>query len=120
MDRITRSLAEFASSLRFDQLDAAPTHAAPQRFIDTLGCALAAHDCEGARIGRRLASGQGAGKVAGHVLFSGEIVTAEAAGFIKTGVIRNLDFNDRYPGGHPSDCLGPLIAVAAAMRADGQ
>jgi 2-methylcitrate dehydratase len=35
-------------------------------------------------------------------------------------MIRNLDFNDRYPGGHPSDCLGALLAFAGATPVDGQ
>ena len=35
-------------------------------------------------------------------------------------MIRNFDFNDRYPGGHPSDALGPLIALASAMSVDGK
>ena len=35
-------------------------------------------------------------------------------------MIRNFDFNDRYPGGHPSDCLGALLALAGAMKVDGK
>jgi 2-methylcitrate dehydratase len=35
-------------------------------------------------------------------------------------MIRNLDFNDTWPGGHPSDCLGPLLALAEAAGADGR
>jgi 2-methylcitrate dehydratase len=35
-------------------------------------------------------------------------------------MIRNFDFNDRYPGGHPSDALGALIALAGAMKVDGK
>src|SRR5262245_65875925 len=35
-------------------------------------------------------------------------------------MIRNFDFNDRYPGGHPSDCLGALLALAGTMKVDGK
>jgi 2-methylcitrate dehydratase len=35
-------------------------------------------------------------------------------------MIRNFDFNDRYPGGHPSDCLGALLALAGAAKMDGK
>ena len=35
-------------------------------------------------------------------------------------MIRNFDFNDRYPGGHPSDALGLSIALASAMPVDGK
>ena len=34
-------------------------------------------------------------------------------------MIRNLDFNDQYPGGHPSDCLGAFLAIAESAGADG-
>jgi MmgE/PrpD N-terminal domain len=44
----------------------------------------------------------------------------ESAAFINTSMIRNFDFNDRYPGGHPSDCLGALLAIAGAMDIDGE
>src|ERR1700689_1265330 len=120
MDRITRAIATFASGLTFGDLDRATIHAATQRLIDTIGCALAGHDCEGARIGRRLACGQQAGAYAGRILCAGERVAAEAAAFTNTAMIRALDFNDRYPGGHPSDCLGALLALAGAMPTDGQ
>jgi 2-methylcitrate dehydratase len=120
MDRITRAISTFASGLTFGDLDRATVHAATQRLIDTIGCALAGEDCEGARIGRRLASGQQTGAYAGRILFTGERVAAEAAAFTNTAMIRALDFNDRYPGGHPSDCLGALLALAGAMPTDGR
>ncbi|MGH7874362.1 MAG: MmgE/PrpD family protein, partial [Candidatus Binatia bacterium] len=45
---------------------------------------------------------------------------AESATFVNTAMIRNLDFNDEYPGGHPSDCLGAFLAIAEAAHADGR
>jgi 2-methylcitrate dehydratase len=38
------------------------------------------------------------------------------AAFANTAAIRYLDFNDTYPGGHPSDCLGALLALAESAR----
>ena len=106
MDNITKKIAGYASSLSFNNLDEATRHAATQRLIDALGCGLGAHDCEPAQIGRRLSAGETPGKYAGRVLFYGDRLPAESAGFINTTMIRNFDFNDRYPGGHPSDALG--------------
>jgi len=120
MDTITRQIAEYASSLSFEELDTATVAAATQRLIDTLGCALGAHDCEPAQIGRRIAQGQAAGQYPGYVICHGGEAPLEIASFINTAMIRNLDFNDRYPGGHPSDCLGALLAYAGAIAIDGR
>jgi len=120
MDNITKKIAGYASSLSFNNLNEETRHAATQRLIDALGCGLGAHDCEPAQIGRRMAAGETAGKYAGRVLFYGDRLPAESAAFINTTMIRNFDFNDRYPGGHPSDALGPLIALASAMAVDGK
>ena len=105
MDTITRQIAEYASSLTFGDLDTATVQAATQRLIDALGCALGASDCEPTQIGRRIAQGQAAGQYRGTVICHGGEVPLEIASFINSAMIRNLDFNDRYPGGHPSDCL---------------
>jgi 2-methylcitrate dehydratase len=120
MDIITQRIANYASSARYDDLSDASVHAAVQRLIDSLGCAVGAHDCEPAQIGRRLAGGQTTGKYAGRVLCFGDRFPAEAATFINSAMVRNFDFNDRYPGGHPSDCLGALLALAGAMPVDGK
>jgi 2-methylcitrate dehydratase len=120
MDTITRQIAEYASSLAFEDLDTATVAAATQRLIDALGCALGASDCEPAQIGRRIAQGQAAGRYPGHVICHGGEAPLEIASFINTAMIRNLDFNDRYPGGHPSDCLGALLAFAGATPVDGR
>lgn len=120
MDKITRQITEYASNAKFEDLTEEAIHAATQRLIDSLGCAVGAHDCEPVQIGRRLASGQTAGKYPGQVLCFGDRLPAEAATFINSAMIRNLDFNDRYPGGHPSDCLGALLALAGAMKVDGK
>jgi 2-methylcitrate dehydratase len=120
MDKVTGKLAEYASSAQYDDLSDGTVHAATQRLIDSLACALGAYDCEPAQIGRRLAIGQTAGKYPGRVLCHGDTLPAESATFINAAMIRNLDFNDRYPGGHPSDCLGALLALAGATQLDGK
>ena len=120
MDNITRQIAEYSSAARYEDLSDEFVHAAIQRLIDSLGCAVGAHACEPAQIGRKLAHGQTPGKYAGRVLCFGERVPAEAATFINSAMIRNFDFNDRYPGGHPSDCLGALLALAGAMEVTGK
>jgi 2-methylcitrate dehydratase len=120
MDSITHHLAEYSSTSKFNDLTDECVHAATQRLVDSLGCALGACDCEPAAIGRRLAAGQVAGKYPGRVLCFGDRLPAESAAFINAAMIRNLDFNDRYPGGHPSDCLGALLALTGAVNTNGK
>ena len=105
MDSITHKIAEYSATSKFADLTEESVHAATQRLVDSLGCALGAHDCEPAQIGRRLAASQVPGKYPGRVLCFADRLPAEAAAFINSAMICNLDFNDRYPGGHPSDCL---------------
>jgi 2-methylcitrate dehydratase len=120
MDSITKQISEYACGTTFDGLSEESVHAATQRLIDSLGCAVGAHACEPAEIGRRLAAGGTPGKYSGRVLCFGDRLLAEAATFINSAMIRNFDFNDRYPGGHPSDCLGALLALAGALKINGK
>lgn len=119
MDKLTRQIASFASGLRFTDLTEEAVHCATQRLVDAIGCALGANDCEPSKIGRRLAVGQTPGKYAGRTLFADDYFPLEMAGFINATMIRNYDFNDRFPGGHPSDGMGAHLAYAGANAVDG-
>ena len=109
MDEITYKIAEYAATASFDQLTDATVHAATQRLIDLSAVRLGLMIASRRRSARSLAAGQIAGKYPGCVLCFGDRLPAEAATFINSAMIRNFDFNDRYPGGHPSDCLGALF-----------
>jgi len=120
MDRITGQIAHFAHGLSFGDLTEAVADTATGHLIDALGCALGAHDCQPAEIGRRLAAGQSPGAYPGRALFSDHHMPVEIAGFINATMIRNFDFNDRFPGGHPSDAIGAHLALAGAGGIDGK
>src|SRR6266481_1732146 len=120
MDSITHKLAEYSSASNFDDLTDESVHAATQRLVDSLGCALGAYDCEPAQIGRRLAAGQVPGKYPGYVLCFGDRLPAEAATFINSTMIRNFDFNDRYPGGHPPEPAARPGSRSGVMNVDGK
>ncbi|MBI2366673.1 MAG: MmgE/PrpD family protein, partial [Deltaproteobacteria bacterium] len=120
MDNLTRQIADFAAELSYEKLPDEVIAAATRFLVDSLACAIAAHDCESARIGLGLARGAAPQHYPGRILFHGEKSTAESAAFVNTAMIRNLDFNDQYPGGHPSDCLCAFLALAEAANADGR
>jgi 2-methylcitrate dehydratase len=119
MDNLTRQIADFSADLTYRQLPSEVIAAATRFLVDSLACAIAAHDCEPAQMGLRLAHGAVPERFPGRIICHGEKSTAESATFVNTAMIRNLDFNDEYPGGHPSDCLGAFFAIAEATGADG-
>ena len=59
MDHSTKSIAEFATRLTFDDLPAEVVHDCKRRIIDTIGCAIAAFDAEPVRIARAVATRAG-------------------------------------------------------------
>ncbi len=120
MDNTTTSIAEYASALSFDRIPSRVAAAAKQRLVDSLACAIGGYRCDAARIGRRVAKAVEPGAYCGRVLGFGEWTTAESAAFINTAMIRYLDFNDAVHGGHPSDALGGLLAVAPALKKSGK
>ena len=120
MDNLTSRMAEYAAGLRFEDLPPEVVRAATQRLVDSLACAIGGYDCLQAEISRRLARGAAPERYPGRLLCSRERSSAEAASFVNTCMIRNLDFNDTWPGAHPSDCLGGLLAVAEALEVDGR
>jgi 2-methylcitrate dehydratase len=120
MDNLSRQIANFAADLSYEHLPEEVVAAATRFLVDTLACGIAAYDCESAQIGLRLARGAAPERYPGRILLHGGRSTAESAAFVNTAMIRNLDFNDQYPGGHPSDCQGAFLAIAESARTDGR
>ena len=101
MDQILASLAEFSSGLSYRDLPADAVTASKDRLLDALGCAIGAYDCDTAEIGRSLAGPAARKELAGRMLGSKKLAAADAAAFVNSCMIRNLDFNDTYPGRPP-------------------
>lgn len=120
MDPILNSFADFASSLSFRDLPPNALKGSKERLLDSIGCALGALDCETAQVGLKLAGPAASPALAGRILGSNDLRAADAAAFVNSCMIRDLDFNDCYPGGHPSDGLGSLFAVAPQIGASGE
>ena len=120
MDKILHDLAEFASTLKYGDLPANAVTAGKERLLDSVGCAIGAIDCETSRIGRSLAGAAARPELAGRFIGSRKIAAADAVAFVNSCMIRDLDFNDTYPGGHPSDSLGAIFAVAPHIGASGE
>jgi 2-methylcitrate dehydratase len=121
-DKIAEKLISFTGSLRFTDLEPQVLHAIRQRFIDTIGCALAASCAESSVIAKKIAftvqSSAGA-----RILGTCNSSSPELAAFANTAMIRCLDLNDDYfgkDGPHPSDTIGAVLAAADSVHADGR
>jgi len=70
LDKIPNDFADFTITLRYQDLPANVVTAARERLLDTLGCALGAHDCDTAEVGRKLAGAAASKEMAGRILGS--------------------------------------------------
>jgi 2-methylcitrate dehydratase len=119
MDHSTKSIAEFATRLRYADLPAELVHDCKRRIIDTIGCAIAAFDEEPVRIARAVALRAEAAHGA-TVIGTAHRTLPELAAFANAVASRFIEGNDTYPGGggHPSDAILPVLAVAQASNVD--
>jgi 2-methylcitrate dehydratase len=123
VDRVLDELTRFTLGVRYDDLPEDIKAAAVERLVDAMGCAIGGYPSDAVAIGRKFAPvlAPGGYRYPARVIGGAErTTTADAAGFINSLMIRHLDFNDAVNGGHPSDSLGPLIALADSIGASGK
>jgi 2-methylcitrate dehydratase len=121
MDRTTETLASYAASLSHADLTPAAIHQTKRRVIDALGCAMGGYLSEPSAIARRLA-GMYTSTLPARVLGSGQLTSPDMAAFANTVMVRYLDGNDTYTqlgGGHPSDMIPAVLALADPRHASG-
>lgn len=119
LDTPTRRIADYAAGVRYEALSAATVRAAVRHLIDSVACALGALDSRPAIVARRIA---GTATVPGGASVFGlpQPTTPEYAAFANTAMVRFLDYNDTGNGGHPSDMIGAIWALAEPRRASGR
>lgn len=117
-DDATRRLAEYAVSVRGAPPAAAVAGAVTRHLIDAVACALGALESRPARVARELAA-EAASARGASVFGLRQPTTPEYATFANTAMIRFLDFNDTGHGGHPSDTIAAVLALAEGRRASG-
>jgi 2-methylcitrate dehydratase len=119
---LANRLAEYASGLRFEQLDAATVHEVRRRLIDSLACALGAYDAGAPQVARRVASRVTA-KPGASFLGGKNKTSPDLAAFCNGILFRYLDYNDTYLSlepAHPSDNFAAVLAAAEAAGANGR
>ncbi|HAA92717.1 MAG TPA: hypothetical protein DCE33_09745, partial [Rhodospirillaceae bacterium] len=120
MDDILAGISEFACELTYEDVPESALTAAKERLIDTLGSALGAYECDTVAVGRSMVSPPSNTGLVGRILGENKDYAADGTAFVNTCMLRNLDFNDSFPGCHPSDGLGGLFSVAPVAGISGK
>lgn len=105
---IADQLAKYAHELSYSCLPQKTVHEAKRRVLDSVGCALGAKKSLPAIITQKIAE---------------RVRIPEVKALHYGTQIRYLDYNDSYLSkepAHPSDNIGPLLAVGEATRATGK
>ncbi len=121
MDRTTEMLSAYACGLTYEELGPAVVEQVKRTLVDTLGCAIGGYDSEPAAIARSLADGL-RGRMPSRVLGASASTTPDMAAFANGVAVRYLDCNDSYfspGGGHPSDMIPAVLAMADPLKSDG-
>lgn len=119
---LAHSLAEFACSLKFEELSPAVVHEVKRRVIDSFGCALGAWNEEPCTIARKVASDFSA-KNGATIIGTKHQAPPDWAAFATGCCIRYFDYNDTYLSkepAHPSDNIAAALAAAESVGANGK
>ena len=122
MDRTTEMLGAYTCGLTFEELGPSVVEQVKRTMVDTMGCAIGGFDSEPAAIARSLAIDSSGGSPSRILGTSGHTIP-DLAAFANGVAVRYLDCNDSYfspGGGHPSDMIPAVLAVAGPTKSDGQ
>ena len=122
MDRTTELLASYSCNLTYENLSPQVVHQVKRTLVDTLGCAAGGYLSEPAKIARGLA-GSITSVLPSRILGTGNYSSPDMAGFANGVMVRYLDCNDSYfspGGGHPSDMIPAVMALADPLGSDGR
>jgi 2-methylcitrate dehydratase len=119
---IAEQLAEYAATLRYEDIPPEVVHRAKALIVDTVGCGIGGRVGEAPQIALEMAR-EITSKTPATILGTAEQTSLELAAFTNDAMIRFLDYNDGYTSltsGHPSDSLGALLSAAEVAHADGK
>ena len=122
MDRTTELLSSYSCRLSYEDLGPKVVHQVKRTMVDTLGCAMGGYLSEPSKIARNIAAGTTSTRPS-RVLGAPTHTSPDLAGFANGVMVRYLDCNDSYfspGGGHPSDMIPAVLALADPMGSDGR
>ena len=122
MDRTTDLLSTYTHDLTYDQLPADVVHQVKRTLIDSTGCLIGGLQADPACIARHLAQTVTC-TTPSRLLGTAQSSSPDLAGFANGVALRYLDYNDSYfspGGGHPSDMIPAVLALADPEGCDGR
>ncbi|MBI2859508.1 MAG: MmgE/PrpD family protein [Chloroflexi bacterium] len=108
---VAYQFARYALGVKYESLPAEVLHQTKRSLLDTLGCAIGAFDAPGRPIVEDMVKEMG-GPAESTVFGSGMRTSAANATLVNCLMVRFLDYNDVGGGGHNSDAIPGLLAVA--------
>jgi 2-methylcitrate dehydratase len=122
MDQTTVRIRDYACGLTYEDLPQDVVHQVKRTLIDTLGCAMGGFEAQPSVIARRLAQHM-TGDMASRIIGTTGSSSPDMAAFANGVMVRYLDYNDSYfspGGGHPSDMIPAVLALADPLARDGR
>ena len=116
---IAHQYARYALAIKYDMFPDNVIHAAKRCLLDTLGCAVGAYTAPGFPMVEGMVRELG-GKKEASVFGTGLHTTATNATLVNSFLVRFLDYNDMGGGGHNSDTIPSIIAVAEREKTSGR
>lgn len=116
---VAYQLARYVLSVSYESLPPEVVHCAKRILLDTVACVIGASDAPGRPLLERTA--RALGGVPESTLFgSGFRTSAANATLVNSFMVRYLDCNDMGGGGHNSEAIPAILAVAERESASGQ
>jgi 2-methylcitrate dehydratase len=122
MDKPLEALSAYAAGLTYGELPEQALHGMRRCLVDSFACAAGGLHNEPVDIARAL-SRQSTGSPPASIWFTGEPTTPEMAAYTNALMVRYLDCNDTFrvrEGGHPSDAISAVFALAETTHASGR
>jgi len=122
MPNVTRSMAEWAASVTFEDLPPGVVTETKRFLMDAMGCALGGAQQHDVHIARDVL-GECAGSGDATVLVTGERWDPVSASLLNALMIRVMDYNDIYwkqDPSHPSDLIPAAMATAERAGRSGR
>src|ERR1700731_2262389 len=119
---LAHQLADYACSVRFEDLSKETVHEVRRRMVDSIGCAIGAWNEEPCKIARDVAS-EFSAKHGSTIIGTSHQAPPDWAAFATGCCIRYFDYNDTYLSkepAHPSDNISAALAVAESVGATGK